>query len=39
MFLVLMDAHSKWMDVVMMKTITTATTIEKLIFATQDRYR
>ncbi len=36
MFLVLVDAHSKWMDVVMMKNITTATTIERLriIFAT-----
>jgi hypothetical protein len=36
MFLVLVDAHSKWMDVVIMKNITTTTTIEKLrtIFAT-----
>lgn len=36
MYLVLVDAHSKWMDVVMMKNITTAQTIEKLriIFAT-----
>ncbi len=36
MFLVLVDTHSKWMDVVMMKNITTAMTIEKLriIFAT-----
>ena len=36
MYLVLVDAHSKWMEVVMMKNITTASTIEKLriIFAT-----
>ena len=36
MFLVLVDAHSKWMDVVMMQSITSRQTIEKLrnIFAT-----
>ena len=36
MFLVLVDAHSKWMDVVMMQSLTSKQTIEKLrnIFAT-----
>ena len=36
MYLVLMDAHSKWLDVIIMKNITTTTTIEQLriIFAT-----
>jgi hypothetical protein len=36
MFLVVVDAHTKWLDVIPMKTATLATTIEKLrvIFAT-----
>lgn len=36
MFLVLVDAHSKWMDVILMSDITSAHTIEKLkvIFST-----
>ena len=35
MYLILVDAHSKWIDVVLMHTITSANTIEKLqsIFA------
>ena len=36
MFLILMDAHSKWLDVHLMQSITSANTIEKLrmVFAT-----
>ena len=34
MFLVLVDAHSKWLDVQVMQSITTAKTIDKLIFST-----
>ena len=36
MFLVIVDAHSKWMDVQLMSSITTAKTVEKLlnVFAT-----
>jgi hypothetical protein len=36
MFLIIIDAYSKWLEIVVMKDITTCTTIEKLqgIFAT-----
>ena len=36
MFLILVDAHSKWLDVHLMHSITSANTIEKLrmVFAT-----
>ena len=37
MFMVLVDAYSKWLDIVLMSSITSASTVEKLqqIFATQ----
>ena len=36
MYLVVVDAHSKWMDVILMTSISSAKTIEKLriVFAT-----